>query len=267
MLITDDRDGLLRRLQPTRDLTSALAVEQARLIASARAALPAAEASFLRVLGSGRVRDLLAAHEERHEARQRARADIDQVEHHGLLEQRRNLNERLPRAQPAERPAFEAARTRVNDRLYTLRHGARTELGRFEGRLSMSEEADLHAAHRLINTLADERGWPETRSPLTAAYLTGLDVEPLQKVAERATRLTSDHGSGLPVGVARPQRAAAIQEFAELVRQARRPRRRSGPQRNVVPGAIVVRVASHSFDSSLVLENPPSRKPRRGERS
>jgi hypothetical protein len=236
VLITDDRDALVRRLQPSRDMTSALAVEQARLVAAAEAAFPAANKEAVRWLSTSWPDRLEEAQEERYEVQQRMRRDLDQVEHHGLLARRVDLTERLASARPEARRGLEAALQDINDRLYVLRHGPRTELGPFRGRLRMSAEARLHAAHHYLNALAARTDMPELRSPLTAVGLAALDAERLLEVVNVADQAQQQFVPGGRVVDITPSTARAIiAGLVALLRQSRWPKRSRSAERDWSP--------------------------------
>ncbi len=210
VLITDDRAALLTRLgrretAPTqaldvereraaelaRQAEQARLVEHARLVAAAQAELPTIARRHDQARqrtdwdGLERVRD------ERYEVEQRARPDIDQVRHHDLLSQRESAWRQLHLGDTAsERLDARDVLATLDGQLYELRHGPRSDLGGFAGRLPMRLEERLHRAHAAIDARAESKGWPETRSPLTARALARLDGDELRRVVEAAVELS-----------------------------------------------------------------------------
>lgn len=199
VLITDDRTALVRRLLPGAELSRALDVEKARLIAVAQAQLEDVRTRILDLMVRGYSHDAEELRLRRYELEQRSRLDVDQVEHHELLAQRTDS----ARLNVAADRHLGGGRDDIEDRLYALRHGARTDLGSLEGRLSMRDEARLHAAHRTLSERAEAHGWTAARSPLHREALLRLTDERLQRVVDAAERLADNDGHGLPLGVYR----------------------------------------------------------------
>jgi hypothetical protein len=199
VLITDDRTALVRRLLPEAELSRALDVEKARQIAVAQAELEAVRTRILDLMSRGYGRDAEELRQQRYELQQRSRPDLDQVEHHDLLARRAAA----ARLNAAANMDLDGSRDDLESRLYALRHGARTDLGDLEDRLSMRDEARLHAAHRTLNERAEAHGWSAARSPLRREALLRLTGERLRRVVDAAERLAHNDGHGLPLGVFR----------------------------------------------------------------
>lgn len=206
VLITDDRTALVRRLLPEVEVSRALDVERARLIASAKTERETVQTQIYDLMLRGHSRDADGLRQQRYELEQRARPDLDQLEHHDLIGQRAKGG------------------ATVEDRLYALRHGPRTDLGSFEDRLPMGDEARLHAAHRTLNERAEAHGWTAARSPLRREVLVRLTDERLQRVLEAAVRVARNEGLGLPLGVYRITIERDVQQLAALA-SGRRPGR------------------------------------------
>ncbi len=238
VLITDDRAGLLRRLGrretgPTqaldvaRERAAELAhqAEHARLaahgqlVAAAQAELPAITRRHDQARQRADWDGLERLRDERYEVEQRARPDIDQVRHHDLLSQRESVWRQWHLGDTAsERLDAREELSVLDGRLYELQHGRRSELGSFAGRLPMRLEEHLHRAPAAIDTRAESKGWPETRSPLTAQALARLDGDPLRRVVEAAVELSDATWRREPSE--RAQRATCergARELAELV--------------------------------------------------
>jgi hypothetical protein len=146
------------------------------------------------------------------------------------------LTQRLASARPEARRGLDAALQAINDRLYVLRHGPRTELGPFRGRLRMSAEAELHAAHRYLNALAAQTNMPELRSPLTAVGLAVLDAGRLLEVVNVADRAQQQFVPGGRIVDITPSTARSIvAELVTLLRPSRWPERLRSPERDWSP--------------------------------
>ena len=235
VLITDDRAALMQRLgrrepepmhavdvEREHEARLARQAEQARLISAAQAELPAIEQQYAEAGADSSALDRID--DAHYEAVQRARPDIDQLLHHDLIDRRAATHRLIYRGDTAlERLTARDESARLEDRLYELRHGPRSALGSFAGRLPMREEARLHRAHAAIDTRAEANGWPETRSPLVPEALAKLGADDLRSVIETAERLANSTGRDLP-----PERgfraylADMVRELAELA-QGRRP--------------------------------------------
>lgn len=216
VLITDDRTALVRRLLPETELSRALDVEKARLIAAAKAELAVVREEILHLMSRGNHKETAPLREQHYELEQRSRGDLDQIEHHELLARRADASRF---GAPGEKD-LDSGQLRfgddIEDRLYALRHGPRTELGRFTGRLPMREEARLHAAHRVINERAEARGWTAARSPLRYDTLVRLTNERLQRVVDATQQMADLDGLDLPVGVYRLTLEGRAERLAEL---------------------------------------------------
>ncbi len=228
-VFTDDREALLRRVEreepkPAQALDLVRAEAEARqrqveLIAAAARDLAEARKHRDRARDQGRTSEYDVADLACYESEQRARPEIDQVRHHDLVARRAQLEQRAGAAAPATARKLRQELAGVLERLYELRHGDRTELGSFTGRLTLRDEARLHDAHRQLNERAEQLAAPELRSPLTREALAGRSAAEMAKIVREAQDLAwreVKDVSWLPAGGAQRMVARGLKELSEL---------------------------------------------------